>query len=129
MTGPEEDAPPVARGESLRRLLLAGRLPLESETALFILVNALDAVVTISLLYLGGHGEANPVARFFLDHWGPKGIVFYKLAMVAFVCVIAQLIALRSLRTARVLLYGLSALVGAVVAYGLLLLSRAAGVA
>ena len=108
------------------RRLVGGRLPLESETAVFILVNVLDIGLTVALLaYLGNHYEANPVARHFLNHWGLRGLVYFKMAMVAFVCVITQLIALRSVTTARRLLYLLTAIVGAVVVYSVSLAWRA----
>lgn len=108
------------------RTLLGGRLPLETETAVFILVNVLDTFLTILLmLYVGGHHEGNPVARYFFDRWGFRGLIYYKMTMVAFVCIIAQVIARQRIQTARRLLYLLTAIVGAVVIYSLLLLSKA----
>ena len=108
------------------RFWLKGRLPLETETAVFILVNVLDTLLTILLVaWLDGFNEGNPVAGFFLNHWGLRGLIYYKLAMVAFVCVIAQLIATQSTKTARRLLYGLTAIVGIVVLYSAVLMSRA----
>ena len=95
------------------------RLPLESETATFILANALDVFLTVLLLYRGTHGEGNPLAKWFLDRWGVAGMVYFKFGMVAFVCVIAQVIARRRPATARRLLYATTAMVGAVVAYSL----------
>jgi Domain of unknown function (DUF5658) len=125
MADPDDPPRRESSGDRARDLILSGRLPLESETALFILLNVLDAAVTISLLFVGDHTEANPIARFFLDHWGWEGLAYYKLAMVTFVVLVAQLIARRNVRTARRLLYGLTALVGLVVVYSLYLLSRA----
>jgi hypothetical protein len=104
---------------------LRDRLPLETETAVFILVNVLDIFLTYLLLAQGSHFEANPIARYFLDRWGPKGVIGFKLALVALVCVIAQVVARTHLRTARRLLYGVTALVAAVVVYSLGLLLRA----
>jgi len=105
---------------------LRDRLPLETETAVFILVNVLDIFLTYLLLVGGGHREANPIARYFLDGWGVKGIVLYKLANVALVCVIAQIVARVSEQTARRLLIGLTLVVAVVVAYSLVLAFRAA---
>lgn len=104
--------------------LFRDRLPLETETAAFILANLLDLFVTYLLLYGGRHVEANPIARYFVEGWGPKGMVLYKLANVALVCVIAQVIARASVKTARRLLIGLTILVAAVVAYSLVLAFR-----
>lgn len=128
-------ASPLRRTESptlrspLRRLLL-GKLPLETETAFFLLVNLIDFFVTYYLMMAGGRGnlrfvESNPVARYFIDSWGPvKGMLGFKLAVVAFVCVLAQVIALKRVDLARgVLLIGIVA-TGAVVAYSLSLWLR-----
>lgn len=106
--------------------MFGGRLPLETETAVFILVNVLDTFLTMLLmLYAGGHHEGNPVARYFFDRWGFRGLIYYKMTMVAFVCIIVQIIAWQRVKTARRLLYFLTAIVGAVVIYSLLLLSDA----
>ena len=103
---------------------LRDRLPLETETAVFILANVLDIFMTYLLLIGGGHDEGNPIARFFLNHWGLQGMFTYKLSMVAFVCVIAQVVARFSPSTARKLLIGLTIVVGAVVAYSVTLALR-----
>ncbi len=112
-----------------KRLLL-GSLPLEEETTIFILVNVLDYFMTYYLLLYGGHAgrqfsERNPVARYFIDNWGPvKGMLGFKLALVTFVCVIAQVIALRSIKKgAFVLKFGTLA-VAVVVGYSLALYLR-----
>ena len=122
---PEQDPPdePKSLGPAF---WFRERLPLETETAVFILVNVLDIFMTYLLLVGGGHREANPIARYFLDGWGVKGIVLYKLANVALVCVIAQVVARVSERTARRLLVGLTLVVATVVAYSLVLAFRAA---
>jgi hypothetical protein len=102
-----------------------GHLPLESETAVFIFVNVLDVFLTVALVYyMNTHGEGNPLARYFLDRWGFQGLVYYKMSLVAFVCVITQLIARRRLVVARRLLYGLIAIVAAVDLYSTTLLVR-----
>ena len=101
------------------------RLPLESETAVFVLVNMLDFFITYLLLWTTTHIEANPIARYFLEGWGIKGMLFFKLAMVLCVCIIAQIVAISRPKLARWLLIGLSGVVGAVVLYSLFLLRAA----
>lgn len=126
-----EQSPPAHRsdhdssgeaGDLGLRFWLRDRLPLETETAFFILVNVLDIALTVVLLYGGGHREANPIAEYFLNHWGLKGMALYKLSTVAVVCVIAQIVARHSLSAGRRLLYVVTAIVAAVVVYSLSLL-------
>jgi hypothetical protein len=113
---------------SWRRLLL-GHLPLESETGAFILINVLDYLVTYFLLMQPGRGvrfvESNPVAQYFIDSWGPgKGMLGFKMAVVAFVCVLSQVIALKREDYGRwVLMLGCLA-TGFVVVYSLTLYLR-----
>lgn len=84
------------------KALLTGQLPLEAETSMFILVNVLDFFMTYWLLMTGSFRESNPVAEYFLNHWGPvKGMLFFKLALVTFVCLVTQLIALKDVEKAR----------------------------
>jgi hypothetical protein len=104
--------------------------PLEKETSLFIIASALDFYMTFLLLDFREHPEAeplffesNPVAGYFLD-WGPQGLIFFKFGIVAFVAVIAQIIATKKLRTARWLLNFATVLVACVVIYSLTLLLR-----
>lgn len=92
------------------------QLPLQSETSWFILVNVLDIVLTNVLLQRGAI-EANPIANFVFIQFGFAGMIALKLASVAFVCVAAQLIALKSPSKARGLLWFGSILVGAVLVY------------
>jgi len=108
------------------RFLFRERLTLEKETAWFILVNVLDFFATYLLLGKGGHFESNPLARWFLDGWGRvKGLLAYKLAMIAFVCVIVQIIAIKQVKTARwVLIFGTLVVTGVVI-YSVNLLVRA----
>ncbi|MCA9052424.1 MAG: hypothetical protein KDA75_01240 [Planctomycetaceae bacterium] len=110
--------------------MVLGQLPLEAETSYFILVNLLDFFVTYWLLMSGGPGnmrfvESNPVARYFIYSWGPiKGMLGFKLSLVTFVCVVAQLIALkREDLGQKVLIFGTLATAG-VVAYSVLLYLR-----
>ena len=100
------------------------KLPLETETTIFILVNVLDFAMTWWMLLhremgLGNFYESNPVARYFLDHWGVKGLLLFKMAVVAFVCVIAQIVATKREASARFLLVVGALVVSAVVIYSL----------
>ncbi|MEM7477822.1 MAG: DUF5658 family protein [Planctomycetota bacterium] len=99
-------------------------LPLQSETSYFILANVLDFYMTY-LLLSNGAIESNPVADFFYKNWGFQGMLYFKLLSVAFICVLAQAIARRSLNHARFVLLIGTAIVGFVVVYsGWLLYTR-----
>jgi hypothetical protein len=92
---------------------------------LFIVSSALDVLMTwIMLSNHEGFVESNPIAKFFLDHWGPRGLVYFKFAMVAFVAVVCQIIALKREDIARRILYFATALVACVVIYSFMLLIR-----
>ena len=110
------------RPKSAKEIL--GVAALQQETLLFVLVSAMDVFMTYILLSQDGGQfvESNPVARFFIYGWGVKGMVYFKFAMVAFVCVLSQIIARHRPRTARWLLLGATAVVALVVAYSLKLL-------
>ena len=100
------------------------KLPLETETTVFILVNVLDFAMTWWMLMhrelgMGDFYESNPVARYFLDHWGVKGLLMFKMAVVAFVCLIAQIVATKKEASARSLLVVGTIVVSAVVIYSL----------
>jgi len=96
--------------------LFSGELPLQSETAWFILINCLDIFMTYRLLDSGAI-EANPIADYFYKLWGFNGMIAFKLAIVAIVCVIAQIVALKKINTAKALLWFGTFLVGCVVVY------------
>lgn len=98
---------------------------LETETAFFILVNVLDFVLTFLLLWTPGHTEANPFARYFLDRWGFRGMLYFKLSLVTLVCLIAQIVAVHRPALARGLLIGSTAIVAAVVIYSAMLFQNA----
>ena len=104
------------------------QLPLETETCFFILASALDVLMTYLLL---SHGpefqESNQIAAFFLTRFGFKGMVYFKFALVAFVTVIAQVIAKSRPRTARWLLIVGTAATAAVVIYSVILWVRFTG--
>ena len=90
--------------------------------SVFILVNVLDIFATYAVLRLGGL-EANPIANYFYRLWNVKGMVGFKMAMVATVAIIAQIIARRNLaRASQVLILG-TVIVTAVVLYSVYLLA------
>ena len=107
---------------SLRKVLF-GHLPLRNETGVFILANVLDIFATYALLRFGGL-EAHPIANYFYRHWNVKRMVAFKMAMVAIVAIIAQIIARHNLaRASQVLILG-TVIVTAVVLYSVYLLAR-----
>jgi len=77
--------------------------------------------MTYVLISLGAI-EANPIANIFLEKFNFNGLIVFKLVIVAGVCVIAQIIAAKSVRKGRNLLNFGSLLVGAVVVYSCWLL-------
>jgi hypothetical protein len=93
----------------------------ERELKAFIFVSALDIFATYILLRIGGFTESNPVAAFFLFRWGVKGLVYFKLGMVAFVCILAHVISLQQPQTALRLLQFATLVVGGVVVYSVYL--------
>ena len=105
------------------RHLLTGELPLQNETTTFILIGTFDIFMTYMLLRNGAI-EANPIANFFFLRWGFKGMVAFKMATIALVTVLAQVIAQFKMRTAKNLLIGGSILIGLVVIYSFGLLVK-----
>jgi len=103
-------------------LSLTRSLPLESETSLFILVSVLDVIFTYLLLAGGTVFEANPIAAWFIDGWGVKGMVGFKFSMLVVICLTVQVIAMVRLRTARRIMNFATFITGAVVAYSGVLL-------
>lgn len=131
---PDSELPPVDDKKtsfSISRIF-GTQLPLESETTHFILVNALDVFMTyLALSYSAAGrtsrliGEGNPIARWFLHRWGPRGMVYLKFSVVLFVVLLTQYIAQRKMSSARRLLNFGTVVVGCVVIYSLILLLRA----
>ena len=122
-SGPAPTSLDVSAG--LRWLWQLGfrQLPLQNETTTFILVNVLDVFMTYILIRFGAI-EANPIAQFFLRRWDFSGMIFFKMSLVAFVCVLSQVIAHRNLGKARFVLKIGTLIVGAVVVYGAILFAR-----
>ncbi|MBX9638177.1 MAG: DUF5658 family protein [Mycobacteriaceae bacterium] len=110
--------------------VLRQALPLEAETALFILASLMDFVMTWLLLNFQSESgrvwfvESNPVARYFLYSWGFDGLIAFKFAAVALVVVICQVIARSRPPVARKLLQFATVAVMAVVVYSAVLLVR-----
>lgn len=99
------------------------KFPLETETSWFVLVSALDFFVTYILLR---HPEihfveSNPVAVYFLNHWGIKGLLAFKAAVVMFVVALCQIIARHNEGLARRVLFIGTAIVSVVVVYSVYL--------
>jgi hypothetical protein len=93
------------------------RLP--QETLILCVVSALDVIMTYYLLTREDlqFTESNPVARYFLEHWGMRGMVYFKATMTIFVCVITQIVARRNLARARQVLGVATVIVVGVVVY------------
>lgn len=130
----DEQRDPVSRTGAKprkRKSIFTANLPLEAETSRFILVNALDLFMTFLLLYFSNRGwlaknvdESNPIADFFIKRWSTTGLVFFKFGVTAFVVVIAQIVARKKPKTAKMLLDFGAFFVGAVVVYSLLIMLR-----
>jgi hypothetical protein len=103
---------------------LGTHLPLETETSRYVLVSALDVFLTYLLIRQPHFTEANPLALYFINHWGVKGMVWFKFGLVAFVCVLSQAIARHKPEAACRLLNFATLVVGAVVAYSVMLYLR-----
>lgn len=95
---------------------------LEFEKTLFVLVNLMDVVMTFLLLNTGAFYESNPLADHILDGWGMVGMAVFKLALVGFVLLIANVVAIWRVETSRYLLYFGTFMVGAVVTYSVYLM-------
>ena len=112
-TDSEETHTQAPRGQARKVRTLRGTLALEEESAVFILVNFADVVLT-GLAFRFGAREFNIAANWVLHRFGLSGMVLYKFALVTFVILACQYIYPTHPKTARAVL-----LVGSV-AYGLL---------
>ncbi len=104
------------------------KLPLETETCVFILINTFDVFMTYILLGMENFRESNGIAQYILEKFQFSGMVYFKFSTVMLVTVIAQIIARRNLQTARRLLNAGSLIVLAVVIYSAYLFVRHGGV-
>jgi Domain of unknown function (DUF5658) len=109
----------------MRRRLLR----FETEVSWFVLACVLDVAVTFLSLRYSAVGqtrstlvESNPVARWFLNHWGFAGMAAFKGAMTMLVVVIAEVVGRTRPLVARLLLTGGTMVVAAVVVYSARLL-------
>ena len=95
---------------------------LEFEKTLFVLVNLMDIAMTSLLLNTGQFIESNPIANYVLNEWGFAGVIAFKLIVVSMVMLIANIIAMRRIRTSRRLLHFGTLVVGGVVTYSSVLM-------
>ena len=109
--------------------LFREKLSLESETARFILVSALDIFMTYMVIRYSLEGrtsleisEGNPIPAFLIRQWGIGGMIAFKMITVAFVTILSQIIARMSLAKARFMLNFGTIIVAVVVLYSLRLL-------
>lgn len=86
-----------------------GKVFFEAETALYLALSLADLLMTNYLLQQNIENlqfvESNPIARWVINHWGIRGMIYFKFAMVAFVIVVTQVIARRRPLTARLVLF------------------------
>lgn len=101
----------------------------ERATLVYLIVNALDVLMTYLLLTHDTFEfiEANPLARYCLYSWGAKGLIWFKVTLVALVMLNCQLIASRRPEIARRVLYLAIAIVSGVVIYSVYLYVRHSG--
>ena len=67
----------------------------ENHYAWFVLVSALDLMLTWIVLHAGGR-EANAIAAAVLQRWGLEGMVVFKFALVVFVIALCEVIGRRN---------------------------------
>ena len=95
------------------------------ETRAYIAMSILDIMMTWFLLAQQTvFVESNPLAAYFIDHWGPRGMVYFKMVMVAFVCLVVQIISRKRPIVARSILQAGTLIVGIVVIYSAMLYIR-----
>ena len=84
-------------------------------------------LMTYLLLSTGSFYESNPIANYILTGWGLLGMFAFKLIIVAFVMLIANIVSIWRIGTARNLLYFGSFIIGSVVAYSVFLMMNFKG--
>ena len=102
---------------SFGRTVLLRPAPLVPLMLLYIAANLCDFGITYQLLQQGGFTETNPVADYFLETSGIRGMAIYKASLVTLVLSIAYTIGLQQAHTARRLLIVSTSMVGIVVVY------------
>ena len=105
------------------------RMLFETEVSWFVLASALDVAMTFLVLHYSSNGmthgtfvESNPLARWFIGHWGFRGMAGYKLLMTLIVVVIAEFVGRQKPMVARILLWGGTIVVASVVIHSVQLL-------
>jgi len=97
---------------------------------LYVVMSGLDFLATQALLQHDGatrFGEANPVARYVLYTWGPRGMLYFKAMITGTVCFISQIVAVKRPRLAQFILEFGTLVVTVVVMYSAWLLLGARG--
>jgi hypothetical protein len=104
---PDETAAPsdVGSVQGGVRGVFSRKLALEEETAVFILVNFADIVLT-ALAFRYGGWEANLLAAWVIRRFGIMGLAYYKFTLVTLVILITQYVHHAQPRTARWVLIG-----------------------
>lgn len=104
-----------------------GQVPLEFEMLAFIFVSALDFLMTAHLLCHPDINfvESNPLAVVFINHWGLKGMLWFKIGTVAVVIGICQIIFRERPKLAQRVLNLGTGTVGSVVVYSYFLYNAA----
>ncbi|MDA0586725.1 MAG: DUF5658 family protein [Planctomycetota bacterium] len=92
-------------------------------TWVYVVLSGLDIFLTYRLLVTQQHVEANPIARYFIDGWGLKGMIWFKLSMTAFVLALIHTLLQKHKAYARGVVWLGVAVVGGVDVYSLWLLS------
>ena len=94
------------------------------EVWLYVGFGLADIALTFVLIGYYQHAEGNPIARYFIDGWGLKGMFWFKAGTVSLVLGITHVVRQKQPRVAISLVrFGLLA-VGFVVAYSLWLLNQ-----
>ncbi len=94
------------------------------EVGLFLVLSLADIALTYVLIGYHGHIEANPVAGFFVDGWGLKGLAGFKFAMLAVILGLVHAIYAKRPMAARRVAQWAVLVSGIVVVYSVVLLAR-----
>lgn len=95
------------------------------EVWLFGLLSAADIVLTYVLIGHFGHVEGNPVARYFVEGWGLKGMIWFKLGLVSIILGACHFVRPHRPGTSRAIIRLGVLTATAVVTYSIVLLLRA----